>query len=185
MQVHAITKPYLTISNSIVTEISVENPYNGKRIQTSGIWDTGATNSCISKKAAEELDLKPVQRTTVMGVHGSQEVNAYYITFILPNENIKLNVPVTECNELSGDGKICALIGMDVITKGDFCITNVGGQTVMSFRVPSITRIDFVDDIQKERKIHLIHQQWMKSGNDKCPCGSGKKYKNCHGKNLN
>ena len=182
MQVHAITRPYLNISNSIVTDITIENPYSGMSIKTRGIWDTGATNSCISKKAAADLGLKPVQRTTVMGVHGSQEVNVYYITFILPNENIKLKVPVTECNELSGDGSICALIGMDVITKGDFCITNVGGQTVMSFRVPSIARIDFVADIQQERKIHLIHQEWIKAGNDKCPCGSGKKYKNCCGR---
>ena len=182
MQIHAITRPYISVSESIVTEISIENPYNGKRIKTNGIWDTGATNSCVSKSMAEALGLKLIQRATVRGVHGSEEVNVYYITMILPNENIKLNVPVTECKELSEDGKICALIGMDVITKGDFCITNVGGQTVMSFRVPSIERIDFVAKIQEERRIHLIHQQWMKSGNDKCPCGSGKKYKNCHGK---
>jgi hypothetical protein len=37
-----------------------------------------------------------------------------------------------------------ALIGMDVITQGDFAITNLNGKTVMSFRVPSIAMIDFL-----------------------------------------
>ena len=35
------------------------------------------------------------------------------------------------------------LIGMDIITLGDFAITNLNGQTVMSFRLPSSGRIDF------------------------------------------
>ena len=29
------------------------------------------------------------------------------------------------------------LIGMDVITQGDFCISTVNGQTVFSFRMPA------------------------------------------------
>jgi hypothetical protein len=36
------------------------------------------------------------------------------------------------------------LIGMNIITMGDFAITNHRGQTVMSFRVPSLQKIDFV-----------------------------------------
>jgi len=36
------------------------------------------------------------------------------------------------------------LIGMDVITLGDFSITNHNGITCMSFRVPSSHEIDYV-----------------------------------------
>lgn len=178
----AITRTYPAISNVITTEIEVINPYTGAAGKTVGIWDTGATNSCISSSLAAALGLKPVQRASVRGVHGSEEVNVYYITIVLPHRDIRLSIPVTECKELSEDGSVCALIGMDVITKGDFCITNTGGQTVMSFRYPSIEKIDFVAEIEKEHKMELIHQQWQKVGNDKCPCGSGKLYRNCHGK---
>jgi hypothetical protein len=182
MPIHAISRYYQNISDSIVTDLSVVNPFNGLIEKTSGIWDTGATNSCISKNLAQKLGFQTVQRTTVIGVHGPQEVNVYFATIILPNENIKINIPVTECNELSKDGSISVLIGMDVITKGDFCITNLNGKTVMTFRSPSIELIDWVDDINKENKIHKMHKIWSSHGNDKCPCGSGRLYKNCHGK---
>jgi hypothetical protein len=33
---------------------------------------------------------------------------------------------------------------MDVITAGDFSITNHGGRTVFSFRVPSMSVVDYV-----------------------------------------
>ena len=36
------------------------------------------------------------------------------------------------------------LIGMDIITKGDFAITNPDGTTKFSFRIPSQADIDFV-----------------------------------------
>jgi len=36
------------------------------------------------------------------------------------------------------------LIGMDVISQGDFSITNENGNTVFSFRVPSAHTVDFV-----------------------------------------
>lgn len=184
MPVHAISRYYQSISNVIVTELNVVNPYNGSSKTTLGIWDTGATNSCISKSLAQELGLIPVQRATVMGVNSSDEVNVYLATLILPNPNIRLNVLVTECNELSKDGKTRMLIGMDVITKGDFCITNLNGKTVMTFRSPSIELIDWVADINKDNRIHKLHQIWEAHGNNKCPCGSGKLYKNCHGKNV-
>ncbi len=40
-----------------------------------------------------------------------------------------------------------ALIGMDVITLGDFSITNHNGSTCMSFRVPSGHEIDYVKNL--------------------------------------
>lgn len=184
MPVHAISRYYPNISNVIVSDLSVVNPFNGSLEKTQGIWDTGATNSCISESLAKKLNLAPIQRATVQGVHGAEEVNVYYITIVLPNENIKLNVPVTECKELSEDGRICMLIGMDVITKGDFCITNLNGKTVLSFRVPSVEMIDFVAKINEDNRIFKMHRLWASQGNEKCPCGSGKLYKNCHGKSI-
>lgn len=177
-----MSRYYQSISNVIETDMNVVNPYNGSNIKTSGIWDTGATNSCISKSLAQELGLVPVQRTTVLGVHGSEEVNVYYVTIILLNPKIKHNVLVTECSELSEDGKIRMLIGMDIITKGDFCITNLNGKTIMTYRSPSIELIDWVAEFKEQERIQKLHQIWAAHGNEKCPCGSGKLYKNCHGK---
>jgi len=75
-----------------------------------------------------------------------------------------------------------ALIGMDIIGKGDFAVTNKDGKTTFTFRIPSIECIDFV----KQRPPGAIPQTigpTPKVGrNDPCPCGSGKKYKKCCGK---
>lgn len=184
MQVHAITRRYPEISNSIVTDLTISNPFSGFGEKSFGIWDTGATNSCVSESLAKKLNLQSIQKALVQGVHGTEEVNVYLVDIILPNDKIKLTVPVTECKELSDDKSICVLIGMDVITKGDFCITNAQGKTVMTFRVPSVETVDYVANINENNRYLLIHNQWIKHGNNKCPCGSGKLYKNCHGKGI-
>ena len=40
------------------------------------------------------------------------------------------------------------LIGMDVITSGDFAVSNHNGKTVFSFRVPSVETTDYVKKAQ-------------------------------------
>jgi hypothetical protein len=88
---------------------------------------------------------------------------------------------VSECTELSTDGSIGVLIGMNIINKGDFAITNFQGKTTMSFRIPSKQKIDFVEGLKTSRP--LVKSK-LPSRNDPCPCGkSEKKYKHCCGKN--
>jgi hypothetical protein len=41
------------------------------------------------------------------------------------------------------------IIGMDIITQGDFAITNFGGNTFFSFRMPSIQTIDFEGELRR------------------------------------
>lgn len=41
---------------------------------------------------------------------------------------------------------------MSIINKGDFAITNVNKKTTMSFRSPSVARINFVTEYEKARK---------------------------------
>ena len=67
---------------------------------------------------------------------------------------------------------------MDVISTGDFAVTNKDGKTNLSFRVPSVEYIDFVK--QAPRKIQNGDSKALQkvSRNAPCPCGSGKKYKN-------
>jgi hypothetical protein len=86
-------------------------------------------------------------------------------------------VPVAECDEIT---QFRFILGMDIITLGDFSITNRANQTWVSFRTPSIAGIDYVQE----------HNKIMFAGvgrNMPCPCGKldaeGKrvKYKKCHG----
>lgn len=109
---------------------------------------------------------------------GSSLSNTYLVNLHLPNGVGIVGVPVTELGETTLFGVI---VGMDIIIRGDFAITNTNGQTWVSFRVPSIQGIDYVQEAQKIRYAGV-------GRNDPCPCGKtdaiGKpiKFKKCHGR---
>jgi hypothetical protein len=180
IKVHSLTRSYKSISRLITSPIEVYNTVSDESKTTLGIWDTGATGSAITKDLAASLGLIPIGQTRVKGVHGFKDgINVYPVKILLNNQNVSFIIPVTECDQLSDDGSVKFLIGMDVITRGDFAITNFQNQTVMTFRVPSLQRIDFVAGIRQHKP--LISDK-IPGRNDPCNCGSGKKYKNCHGK---
>ena len=173
------------IERAILTPVKVKNLMTGDEIDTYGVWDTGATNSVITKAAAERLGVTVVSMTEVGGVHGKQVVPVYDVQLTLNNQNISLRVRVSEGNtsSFSFEGNADILIGMDIITKGDFCISNFDGQTVMTFRVPSLTAIDYCKEVEEYNRCLKIHNlNVQKHLPDKCACGSGRDFKNCHGK---
>ena len=175
-KIHALTTISKGLANQIVTAIDVKNPISEQIISTHALWDTGATNSVVTGETASKLGLISAGLANVSGVHGTKLVNRYFVNITLNNKSITLNVPVTECSSLSPDNSIGVLIGMDIITMGDFAISNFRGNTLMSFRVPSLQEIDFVKGIQQSKPVLASK---IPSRNDPCPCGSGRKFKHC------
>jgi Aspartyl protease len=90
--------------------------------------DTGASNTCISKRIAEELSLVPTGKIQVAGVHGSSATNTYQfaIGFIFPVSQEasgavlgNLSAHLVDGTEFNNDG--CGfdiLLGRDIICKG-------------------------------------------------------------------
>lgn len=107
------------------------------------IWDTGATNSVVTAAVVAGCGLIATGMVQTHGVHGVQDCRTYLANFLLPNGVQFKNVRVTE-GKLTTD--VDVLIGMDIITTGDFAISNRDGRTWMTFRVPSIGRWDFVEE---------------------------------------
>lgn len=141
-----------------------------------GIWDTGATQTCISPKVAEELNLAPIGRGQISTAGGKHPVFKYLVSIMLPNKVEVKNIPVFGANFTGGD----VLIGMDIISKGDFSVTNAEGITKFSFRIPSMEHIDYVEQTKKGNPAVIKKNKIQR--NVSCPCGSGKKYKKCCGK---
>lgn len=160
------------------------NPNSHKKIYNA-IWDTGASGTVVSNDVAKEMNLTPVGKTIVSTANGMTEVYKYIVTLELPNKMIIKDIEV-----VSGTmGKdIDLLIGMDIISLGDFSITNVDNQTIFTFRYPSCETIDYVSNAMKFRKRDAlklkkqIEEEIRKNGNKLCPCGSRKKYRYCCGK---
>jgi Aspartyl protease len=182
----AVTIKFKGRAGKLITPIAVSQAFNPARppqplphrVETSALWDTGATGSVISTDLAKSLGLVPVGRANVKHAGGSSASPTYLVSFTLPNQVTVAGNLVTEFPSLPGDFSV--IIGMDVITFGDFSVTNVGGETWMSFRVPSCVAIDYVAEAQR--------LQFAGVGrNDPCPCGkedgAGKriKFKRCHG----
>ena len=143
MKSEAVTYQFHSIVDEIKTPIEIINPLNNSTIKTFGLWDTGATDCAITKNLVSKLNLPVFTKAKVIGINGLQTANVHYIKFQLENKNSSLSTRVTACDELSDDGSIGFLIGMDLITKGDLVISNYNNNTVLSFRIPSLEEFDF------------------------------------------
>ena len=146
------------------------DPFKGEgqkpRSTFQAIWDTGATAGAVTQHVVDTLSLKPIRIAVVQTAAGAYRTEVYLVNIVLPN-GVQFHAVHVSRNDITGAE---VLIGMDIITTGDFAITNLGGKTVMSFRWPSMTRIDYV-----------VGSQAVVGRNEPCPCGSGKKYKQCCG----
>jgi len=137
------------------------------------IWDTGATSSVITQNVINKCGLLPTGMTNVHTASGQTSCHTFLACITLPNKVGFSSVRVTEGKIAGAD----VLIGMDIISAGDFAVSNYRGKTKFSFRAPSLASIDFVKELEEEDSLPA-----PKVGrNSPCPCGSGKKFKKCCG----
>ena len=163
----------------IITDISVTPSFDPKnppdpphaQLSTKALWDTGASKSVLSTDFVKKLGIKPVGTSQVHHGDGTSTRNTYMVNFYLPNGVCVAGVLATEFP--ASHNHFDVLVGMDVICFGDLAISNVGGQTWMSFRTPSCEAVDYVVQANKLAFAGV-------GRNDPCPCGSGKKFKQCH-----
>jgi predicted aspartyl protease len=147
-----------------------------KYVSFKGLWDTGASGTVITQNVVDALNLPIVGQSKVYHADGDSLCPVYLASIALPNQVLFPSIRVT-LGKLTG---FDVLIGMDLMTQGDLAITNVGGNTVFSFRMPSIREIDFATEVSGPKPPEI--RTGPKVGrNDLCPCGSGKKHKYCHG----
>ena len=168
------TCAYNGITRSLITLTGIESAINKQdKIEINALWDTGASLSLIKRDIAIRLNLQPVSKTFICTASDDNvPSNIYLVNLFLPNHTIINRVQVAE-----GVLKGCdMLIGMDVITLGDFVISNYDNKTTFTFRMPSLTKFDFCKD---SYLLPSRNEAPKISRNDPCPCGSGRKYKHC------
>lgn len=112
------------------------------RIQFDALWDTGATKSVITRRVVEACGLKPIRAiksVLIQGVDGFEKSAAYVVNIYLPDKIAahELTVVLKDPGDVWWD----VIIGMDIISVGDFSIKNVNGKTEWSFSIPSKDRI--------------------------------------------
>ena len=123
-----------------VVDKIITNVLTNQKEQAKALWDTGANCCCISYDLVKRLNLKPIGAMPIATPSGTAIYNKYMIDINLPN-NIELK-DVTVCESEIGAQKIDLIIGMNIINKGDFAISNFNGETKFSFRIPTSADIN-------------------------------------------
>lgn len=132
-------------------EVGIEIPedMNIKRTppieDLTALWDTGLAVTVISSSLVKKLGLSPVSITKIVGAQGETLTQKYIINISLPNGCIVTDVLATEIPGTEDT----LIIGMDVISLGDFAISKSEGFTMFSFQIPSSHSLDFSNEIDE------------------------------------
>ena len=143
-----MSKAFTTISQTITNKLTnnVTIKYNDKTLTVDALWDTGATNTCIAESLIQKLALKSTGKVNMYTPSGVAIKDTYLADIILPN-NVEVPDLKLTAADLDEQG-IGLLVGMDIINRGDFAVSNFKGQTVFSFRIPSEQKTSYVKDIR-------------------------------------
>lgn len=139
IDVYGITAQYKGLSNRLVTKAKILN--SELCCEEDAQWDTGASISCVSEEVAKKLDLTNIAYKNIATPSSSDTVRSFVVDVALTDDLIIRNVQV--CESKIGMQKIGLLIGMNILSKGDFAVSNFNGRTTFTFRSPSIEEIDF------------------------------------------
>lgn len=144
MPYSAFTTKYNGISNKLICK-DVRINYMGLLSRSLiALWDTGATRTCISEELAKELNLIPSGKTYINTPSDSSTQNTYLADLYLPNGVVVRNVMIIDAK--IGNQNIDLLIGMDIITLGDFSVSNFNNKTYFTFRTPSQKHVDYCSE---------------------------------------
>lgn len=129
------------VTPCIVSIASTHEDESARSSRFSSIWDTGATISMVSRRVVEELGLQTEGKISVGHAGGeARGVPIYHVDLLLYNNApiVGVRVGLIEVRDID------VLIGMDIINRGDFAVSNRDGATTFSFRIPSVEEFDFV-----------------------------------------
>ena len=131
-------------TNAVVTGVAGYSDPKALPAVVSALWDTGAWSSVITQKVVTALGLSPIDHVRACGVNGWYDAPVYIVDVTLPNKIKISNLLVSLGTMTAAD----MLIGMDVISMGDFKLVN-DGKTSFSIRTPSEGDAPFVADTQE------------------------------------
>lgn len=141
---NVFTTKYEKISMELISPAAIITN-DGEYRTDLAMWDTGANCTCISQKIVRELNLKSIGREDIHTPSGVDIQSKYLVDLFLPN-NVRITNLTVFDSDIDNQG-IDILIGMDVITKGDFAVSNYDGKTVFTFRIPSVAVTDYIQEL--------------------------------------
>ena len=110
----SITQKYPAKAESILSSCFVIKPATNNKLEyceaKDVLWDTGATNTIISRNIADALGLEPIQKAMIAGIGGNVEAYTYKISLYFAKEGAWIkDLEVLACDL---DGAI-----LEIVTK--------------------------------------------------------------------
>lgn len=146
----AVTVRQRGIYNCIVTKCLLMNPETGATREAACLWDTGATHTCIPQSIASSLQLEARDSCRVSGISGEADCGNVRVRVKLCVHGGMLPVDAVITSKFEN----LVIIGMDVINRGEFHITWQGDQRIFSFRIPSSSVKDCVEEVLGSEGFH-------------------------------
>ena len=123
-----------SLADEIVTECEFVSLDQTRRVKTlRAMWDTGSNATILSTKLVSELHPDRFGQGGMTGIGGQSEGDTYLMHISLPTGDVITYLEVYEANL----GDYDAIIGMDIITRGDFHLDSSKGETLFSFELPN------------------------------------------------
>jgi predicted aspartyl protease len=116
--------------NQMLADVFIlDDNTSGVKSQVKALFDTGATQTCITQELANFLNLNPIGKTQINTANGTIDVNVYKIKIGLPfpvsNNKIRIEAPEEILAvEVSNNPMWKIIIGMDIIQKGLLIVDN-------------------------------------------------------------
>ena len=144
IEVRSFTSAQDGIADKLLTPVTVKGGAMGMEVKAQ--WDTGATCTCIAEAVVDALGLEAVRLGAISSPTGTREASVHLVEIELPNGVV---LPAHEVVRADlGDQEVDMLIGMDIIGKGEFCVSGYDGRTVFTFRMPPIRHTDYVAETE-------------------------------------
>ena len=149
MDTLAITYKADRLLSRVITRLSIQHAEEFcvprglplKPVEVRAMWDTGSTGCCVIEKLAKALNLISIASLDLTSANGSKPANVYLLDIFFPDNTRAKNVVAAE---IIPSGEFEIIIGMNIIARGDFALSNDQGKTVLAFRLPSAhSPIDF------------------------------------------
>ena len=138
----AYHKSYIIGTPKIIIPIHIltgEYPIPTSQNCFEAVWDTGATNTCISPHLANAMRLKSVGETSIEGFTGFSNSLLFKSDLLLPN-NIVFKDHLFFG---TGLGSVDMLLGMDVISRCSSSIMPKENKIEFSFGIPIIKNNEY------------------------------------------
>ena len=116
------------------SKVIIGKPESEEKAICNALWDTGCTDTCISQTIAGELRLKEYGKK-IMTDMTADHLCTFYIADI-KSRSSKFYFSDERCAGMDFDGaNYEAIIGMDIISNGNFSLRQESGRWVFTFSV--------------------------------------------------